>query len=349
MDYSNTAETGVDTREPVDMQTATGSAGCDPERTDAQNSPVVATAPEVPSGESPWKALEASIAATGYSTELAAFYDTQQKEYLIRNQFGWIAQTEAQFKRRLKSSGVSTKASEGEMLSPADIEILRIQDHEAVSYAGALAGYAEGLREEGGLRYLVTEGPRLIEPVTGTWNTLKATFEAVLTDPEHDQLAVFYSWLRVAVEALRLGRLMPGQALVFAGPPRCGKSLLQNLITLLLGGRSAKPYQFMTGGTQFNSELFKAEHLMIEDEAPSTDFKSRRNLGNFIKQFTVNEDQRLHAKNRDALMLKPFWRVTISLNDEPEDLHVLPPIDPGIEDKLILLRSYKQELPMPLP
>jgi hypothetical protein len=322
-----------------------------------QNSPVITT--ESPAAQAisqtdgassvitPWQTLESDIQARGCSTSLKAYYDIPKKEYLIRNSAGWIPQTEAQFKRRLKSSGVSTKTQDGEMLSPADDEILRIQDHESVTYSGALAGYREGLYTQNGLSILVTDGPRLIEPRSGDWPVLRAVFDAVLRDPNHDQLAVFYGWLHTAATALRRGDLMPGQALVLAGPARSGKSLIQNLITDILGGRSAKPYQFMTGGTQFNSELFKAEHLMIEDEAPSTDFRSRRNLGNFFKQLTVNEDQRLHAKGRDALMLKPFWRVTISLNDEPEDLHVLPPIDSSLEDKLILLRAYRRDLPMP--
>ena len=58
-----------------------------------------------------------------------------------------------------------------------------------------------------------------------------------------------------------------------------GKSRLQNLITPLLGGRVANPYHYMTGKSNFNSELFGAEHLMIEDEPASTRIEARRNTG----------------------------------------------------------------------
>jgi hypothetical protein len=296
--------------------------------------------------EDPMTALKADIQAKGCGTELQAYYDIRKKEYLIRNAYRWITHVETQFKRRLKKAGISTKSMDENSLSPADHEILRIQDHESVQYAGPLAGYKEGLHEEGCMRFLVTESPLLIEPCRGDWDVLRKVFEAVLSDPEHDQLSVFYGWLQVAVKALRQEQLMPGQALVMAGVKGCGKSLIQNLITQILGGRSAKPYWHMTGSTKFNSDLFRAEHLMIEDEAPSTDFRSRRNLGSFIKQLTVNEEQRLHAKNKDIVMMKPFWRVSITLNDEPEDLHVLPPIDSSLEDKLILFRAYKRDLPM---
>ncbi|VGO12413.1 hypothetical protein PDESU_00965 [Pontiella desulfatans] len=284
----------------------------------------------------------------GHTTNLTAYYDITRKEYLVWNGSQWIHHSESQLKRRLRQAGISAKPSDGLLLSAADSEILRVQDNCAVSYAGPLAGYNEGITEQNGNRVLVTLSPQLLEPVKGGFDVLLKTIKAILDDPDQPaQLLHFFGWLQWAVAALRSGSLMPGQALVMAGPVGCGKSLLQNLFTIIFGGRSAKPYQYMIGGTDFNSELFAAEHLMIEDEAPSTDYRSRRKLGSFIKQITVNQDQRFHAKKRDALMLKPFWRLSITLNDEPEDLHVLPPLDAGVEDKLIILRAFKRELPMP--
>jgi len=103
----------------------------------------------------------------------------------------------------------------------------------------------------------------------------------------------------------------------------------------------------MTGATDFNAELFAAEHLMIEDECAGTDIRARRTFGAQLKSVTVNTVQKCHQKNRTALSLEPLWRVTITVNDEPENLMVLPPIDDSLEDKLILLRANR--LPMPMP
>jgi hypothetical protein len=102
----------------------------------------------------------------------------------------------------------------------------------------------------------------------------------------------------------------------------------------------------MSGATPFNGELFGAEHLMIEDECGSTDLRTRREFGAKIKDFTVNQVQSCHAKNRQAVSLKPFWRLSISLNDEPENLMILPPIDESLTDKIILLRANRQPMPM---
>ena len=55
----------------------------------------------------------------------------------------------------------------------------------------------------------------------------------------------------------------------------------------------------------------------------------------------------MHAKNRQAMTLKPFWRVSISCNDEPESLMILPPIDESLSDKVIIFQAKKKPMPMP--
>ena len=115
----------------------------------------------------------------------------------------------------------------------------------------------------------------------------------------------------------------------------------------LWAGRQAKPYSFMTGATHFNGHLAGAEHLRIGDENPLTDMRSRRNFGAQIKNICVEPVQNIEAKYRDPITLKPFWRLTISLNDEPENLLVLPPLDEHTLDKLMLTKVYKRGMPMP--
>ena len=288
---------------------------------------------------------EAGIISTATTN---AFFDTGRNLYWICNQRGgWIALNETQFKRVLRQRGISPKVPEGSYVSPLDERLIEIQQTCDVHYAGALAGHAAAIYEMGERRILVTESPRVIKPKAGGWRILRAFIDGLLGDLQVDQRPFLYGWLKVGFEALRAAMRRPGQALVIAGVHDCGKSLLQNLITLILGGRSARPYQFMSGLTPFNSDLFEAEHLMIEDDQASHDIRARRNFGAQLKNITVTEWQRCHAKNRVAISLAPFWRLSISVNDEPENLMVLPPIDDSIEDKLIILRASKAPMPMP--
>ena len=104
----------------------------------------------------------------------------------------------------------------------------------------------------------------------------------------------------------------------------------------------------MMGHTQFNSHMFGAEHLMLEDEAESVDIRSRRHSAANIKTILTGRDQNCHAKHREALILNPLWRMSLShINDDPERLQVLPPLDIDVRDKIIVLKVIKSRMPMP--
>jgi hypothetical protein len=281
-----------------------------------------------------------------------AHYDSGRKCYWATNsRGGWIEINEQSLRRLLKKHGFRAQRAEGEALSEVDQKLNEIQFEQDVAYAGPLAGYQSGVIECYGNRVLVTTSPKLIEPKAGDWPVLNQFLKNLLIDGTYDQRPHVYAWLKLGFEALRAGRLRPGPVMGIAGPRNSGKSLLQNLFTVILGGRVTKPYRYMSGRTDFNGELFGAEHLMVEDEAPSTDLRSRRALGAHIKAFTVNETQSCHVKNRQALTLAPFWRLSISVNDEPENLMILPPISDSeqdsLGDKIILVRAKLAEMPMP--
>lgn len=282
------------------------------------------------------------------SKSLEAYYDAHKKEYLIKNvREGWISLNETQFKRILKQHKFSSVAREKDGLSPLEEHLVYLQRNKDVYYVGPLAGHVAGFYEIDESRILVTNSPKIIVPEKGEWPVLDQLLRNLFIDGNHDQRPYVYGWIKVAFEALRNGKRRPGQALVMAGPHDCGKSLFQNLLTVILGGRSSKPYQYMTGITSFNADLFEAEHLTVEDEHASMDLRSRKHFGTQIKIMTVNETQRCHGKHQKGLMLRPFWRLSVSVNDEPENLMVLPPMEDSLEDKIILLKALRRPMPMP--
>lgn len=272
-------------------------------------------------------------------------YDFVRQCYWTKNKRDeWITINETSLRRHLRQHGFSPKRVEGESLSPLDACFNKIQNEFDVAYAGPLAGYPKGPVTICGRRILVTDSAKLITPEERPHSIIEKILWNMLGE---QQLPYFQGWLKTACESQACGIRRPGQALVLAGKGDSYKSLLQNLITEILGGRSAKPYRYMSGATEFNGDLFGAEHLMIEDDIASCDIRARRNFGTRIKEFTVNEVQSCHPKNRPALSLTPFWRMTISVNDEPENLLILPPLDESLKDKLILLKASKQESVMP--
>lgn len=254
----------------------------------------------------------------------------------------WMPMNSGDYMLRLKQCGYRMHCKGG--TSPAENEKIRIQNELNIDYAGTLAGYNKGLITQDGNRILVTVGPKMVEAAPVGWPTIEKFFDNLLGPV---QKRYFMAWLHVAVTSLVNGSRRFGQAVCFAGPPSCGKSFMQNqIITPLLGGRSAKPYRYMMGKTSFNSDLFSAEHLVIEDEAASSDTRVRREFGSRLKEMTVNEVQSCHGKYLEAVSLHPFWRVTISTNDEPENLMVLPPFEDSMGHKIMLFRCNPSSVPM---
>ncbi len=283
------------------------------------------------------------------------FFEPHSSRYLVRNATGrWLPLFESGYKRHLRARGLKSKPDEGNALSDIDAAILDVQDHRDISHYGPICGKNAGLLEANGQRILVTEDLRLPTPAPGSWGNLRAVLEGLLQNGEDEaigrrQVATFHGWIKSSVEALRAGKIQQQQALALCGPPRCGKSFLQGIITHMLGGRGAKAERYFSGRTPFNADLYGAEHLMLEDEHCSTRIENRLKLGSSIKQHTVSTYLgSLHAKGRNAVNLPGWWRVSITLNDDPEAMMVLPPLDQHIADKIILLRASVFKWPMPM-
>jgi ABC-type antimicrobial peptide transport system ATPase subunit len=160
---------------------------------------------------------------------------------------------------------------------------------------------------------------RLPIPALGDWLNLRAIITGLLAETDikgvgQDQVDTFHGWIKSSVEALRAGRQQQQQALAICGPPGCGKSLLQSIITDMLAGRACKAERYFSGKTPFNADLYTAEHLILEDEHCSTRIDQRMKLGAAIKQHTVSTNlTSLHPKGRTAVNLPGWWRISITL------------------------------------
>jgi hypothetical protein len=223
-------------------------------------------------------------------------------------------------------------------LSQFESLFVATQRERSVSYAGPLAGYPVGpVTNSDGSTVLVTNA-------AGRWP--KASPEpgwigdvfAQLVGENPEALKRLLLWMRHAIVALRDGSFAPGQMLVLAGPAGCGKTFAQIAIAEMLGGRFAKAFDWMMGRTGHNGELAGAETWMIDDDDSQTDAKSRRSFGNAVKRCTVSGALRIRKMHTEAVTLTTFRRIVLSVNDEAENLSILPILDDSIADKLMLFR-----------
>lgn len=269
------------------------------------------------------------------------FFDAATGQY-------WLALRPDKFMRlstselrlHLRRAGLTDEKAIGEL---NEVENALAVSHidRAVDYAGPLAGHNAGTFETSdGRKILVTNSPRLPSPKRGKWPTLKTFFEELL----HGEQDYLFAWLQCSYRSLARGDLKPGQCLVLAGDAGCGKSLCQQFITDCFGGRSAKPYRYMTGGTTFNGDLARAEHWCIEDEHGSTDIRLRNKFGTAIKDVCANLTLSIHDKGRTAITLPTWRRLSVSVNRENENLQIVPPLNASLADKVTLLDCDRADL-----
>jgi len=279
--------------------------------------------------------------------EQVGLYWLNGKNYWIPAPSGvWLESTEAHAGKELRAFGVSAQRPEGGGLSQVELALRHVRQARVLDLVMNLAGLSAGVHDLDGRRILARESPRLITPVAGDFPVIEATLYGLLGK---DQTPRFVAWLKNGLECLSSGVRRPGLVLIIVGAGNSGKSFLQHhIITPLFGGRHSDPSGFMFDKTAFNSELFGCEHLLIEDPASSTRTESRNSFGDQLKKIAADETHHCHPKGREAITLAPFWRLSVSLNDDPDKLRILPNLTaPDLRDKVLMLRSLKAEMPMP--
>lgn len=269
------------------------------------------------------------------------FFDARDSSYWFRLNGRYVALGKSDLMMHLRAMGLRERIFfDGQR--EIDWPLWKAQVERLVDYAGPLAGHKTGIFTDGsGKKYLITDEAR------GVFQPAKKEKSVDLPDPKFwiefinellpgNQCDFFCHWLAVALRSLAANDFTPGQVCVFAGERQCGKSLLQYIITEILGGRPGAPFAYMIGETNFNRDFCGAEHWMIEDPRGSKAMQERIHFGARLKEGTVNRYYTIHAKNKDGIYLPLLRRITISINMELEYLSVLPPMDHSIADKISL-------------
>ena len=282
------------------------------------------------------------------------FYEEAGKRFWIRNASGnWVSLPELHFRKYLRTQGIAAKKDDDAVLSEMDEEILTTIMEQRVDYAGIVAGCRRGMQEYEDRRILVTQSPTLIEPEQGQWDLLFDFLSGLFglgeeAERKHDQLQLLFGWWQHALRSLYDGEPSCGMALALAGPAGCGKTFVKDVLRVSMGGREVYPYQFMVGRDIFNKNLVESPLWVVDDEQSSTRYSDRLAFGDVIKKVTSNTSFSYRGMHRESVVLRSLRRLIICLNNEPEKIIVLPPIDDDIADKMLLMMTYTHQFPRPM-
>lgn len=278
--------------------------------------------------------------------QLEYYYNSSNKTFLTRdNMDTWIDLDRRSISSHLAEKGFRSVAMEGEFLTPLDSAINRIQMDKSIEAVLANAsGRHAGLYEENGHRVIVKKSPSFIKPRKGDWSTIRSFLQGLLAH-EKDQLEVFLGWLSSSVRDLRndgkrRAVWSPCQFMHLAGPPNAGKTLLlKDILTPCFANRvgNADPI-FKKFPDLHNPDTFGCELLFLDDSPVlESNYAFRQEFGERIKTHVVGIGGGLRGMHQGRINMRPWWRFIRLMNIEPATLSTLPPLDEGIEDKLILL------------
>lgn len=292
----------------------------------------------------------------------------------------WVSGSAEQFRRWLQVEGLSAsltkeERADGQVMSEIDGLLTMLERKRRVDYAAPLAGWRAGLRMMNKSQVLVTRSPELMAPelwapdgvsdeadarpiMDGAawgfptlWMFLCGLFNGVEMNDEGlervEQLPRVLDWLQHFLLSIYEERYSTGLCLAIAGEADCGKTLFSAIVQELCGGVTARPYRYMIGQDNFNSEWLQAPLLLVDDENSDTHIQSRLKFAAEMKQIVASRGTRIRGMQTAALLLQPIQRLMICVNLEEERLQVLPPIDGDVRDKMLVLKGYAKPLPMP--
>lgn len=262
---------------------------------------------------------------------------------------GWQDYDRDMTRLLLSQAGFSRKLAKGKELSEVDEVVSHIARIQRVSGAAPMVFHRPGIVDYNGTRFLNTSRRTVIRPFDDPemgdperWPWLREYLSGLFADGGESKfkpLDHFLAWLqRFYVGALNLD-LEPGHAIVIAGPPSRGKTLLsRRFIGMTLFGGFGDAGRYLAGGTSFNRALCEHAVWSIDDGTSSATAAEHRRFSEALKRQIANPDVQYEAKFRDDTTIPWMGRVIITCNEDAESLSILPHLDHSILDKLMLFK-----------
>lgn len=246
---------------------------------------------------------------------------------------------------RLQAAGLSTKCPKEGGLSSVKKALLMVQDTAAVHGVYPAFYNPTAVIHIAGSDYLNTSVVKVLRPhqePNHEWGQGFPWIADYLSKIFRDEQREYYlHWLMHYYRQALEGRPGRGLAMFIAGPVGVGKTFLNRQIHEKLFGGSMDASGYLTRADQFNSNLIASPMWTIDDAVAQTDNKTREGYSQMIKMITANEGVVMRGMHREGFRAPWFGRLTVTMNDDPDSLKMLPMTDISIKDKIAVLRALE--------
>lgn len=278
----------------------------------------------------------------------------------------------SELRARAEIAGIQIYRPKDDPTTPCEFEKIcqTVQELRRVdAVLAALAGRRAGVHSMGGGKIFVLSSPELIEPRPADpgpdaammdaeahgWPLVFEVLRGRLTGVEDDggesvqfdQTRQFLVWTWHAVRSLYEDLPSSGLALGLIGGPGTGKSLLISVLTWCLGGRVSRPFRYLAGLDGVNDDFLGSMLGVIDDELSDSNPRAVEGLIHGLKQIVAVASLRLRKHYSAPLEVSVSCRLVLAANDEPDCLAAMPKVRSDTEDKLLYLKVYKADFPVP--
>jgi hypothetical protein len=253
----------------------------------------------------------------------------------------------------LRQRGFKPRAKKGDNLSEVESAILVISNQNRINeIAPVVFRRDQRVVSFNGLRILNSSNIEPIHPAesgdVSEWPWLYKFFDQFFVDSTPIRTKnYFFAWMKRFHNGVINNKEDQGQACIFVGPAKMGKTLMSNKIIAAAVGGYADASDYLSGGTKFNKDLGRAACWVIDDTVSAASFQDQRRATELIKRGVANPRIEFMAKYADAVTLPWAGRIIVSLNDDANSMSVIPTLDSSNKDKLMAFKINPKPFKFP--
>lgn len=164
---------------------------------------------------------------------------------------------------------------------------------------------------------------------------------------DREQLYHFLSWLKYFYVNAQRMEPMRGQAVVIAGPPGVGKTLLAEKIVSGLAGGHTDGAKVLVDGEKYTALLTKYPLVTVDDSTAVIDGLTRSRFTAKLKRMVANPELIRDQKYEKACSAPFNGRIMVLCNTDPVSLAIIPSMESSVRDKISLFKTNEKVIKFP--
>lgn len=273
----------------------------------------------------------------------------------------WKSMSKDTFSMNLRVMGFDPTRGKSETACEIDKVEVHIMTNSSVHRALPFVHFPPGIIQYNNEKYLNIATAKCMPPVADavvtldtigqyapfTHKLMRSLFiDKSLEDP-YEQYYFFLAWLQRAYVTGLKQEPVQGQGIVLGGNAGVGKSLLAfQVLAPLLGGH-ADASGYLSGETDWTSELLHKPLLIMDDQKPIQSYETMRGFVAGLKKIIANAHIMYNEKFEKTGLVPYFGRIVVAINLDGESIKMLPDMDASSREKIMLFKCGHDGLKFP--